>query len=132
MREIKFRGFGKDDKCKRWIYGNLLDEKLVGIVAIQDENCHVWEVDPKSVGQYTGLSDINGKDIYEGDIVQFPKPHYFLCPEPILTASVAYEYGQFLIIYHGLARFTIFNIINNVTVIGNVHDNPELLTDVKD
>ena len=126
MREIKFRGLTrrKNSKWSGWHYGDLWHEKS-GICVGS------YEVDPETVGQYTGLPDINGKDIYEGDIIQFPKPPYFLSAEPILTASVVYEYGQFLVIYHG-ARFTIFNIINDVTVIGNIYDNPELLTNGKD
>lgn len=63
MREVKFRGFGKDKK--QWIYGSLLDEKSVGVVAIQDNDCHVWEVDPESVGQFTWVRDWNKTEILE-------------------------------------------------------------------
>lgn len=127
MREIKFRGFGTDDQCKRWIYGSLLDERSVGIVAIQDENCHVYAVEPESVGQYTGLLDCERREICEGDIVKFELPPMVLTNKKTAVGVVVYEYGQFLVIIHAM-RFTIFSVINDCTVIGNIHDNSDLLT----
>lgn len=123
MREIKFRGFDKD--AKRWIFGSLLDEKSVGIVAIQDEDCHVWEVDPESVGQYTGLKDSEGHEIYEGDIVKCGTGRicevvYFLSP-----AYAGYDLnpvGGF-----DCKHPSEFSLWSDLTIIGNVYDNPELL-----
>ena len=119
MREIKFRGYGKDVTGEHWIYGNLLDEKLIGLVAIQDEKCHVWEVDPESVGQYTGLLDADGREIYEGDIVKFIKPAYTDVP-----VVITWEDGAFMVdhdLYLGGRD------LSRVTVIGNIYDNLELL-----
>ena len=126
MREIKFRGYGKDKK--QWIYGSLLDEKSVDIVAIQDGDCHVWEVDSESVGQYTGLLDSNGNEIYEGDIIRFAPPWRWEADERRIGV-VVYKYFAFVVKY-GDKSAGLFNLAANEDpyfVIGNMHDNPDLV-----
>ena len=122
MREIKFRGRVPD---KGWLYGDLrhIGNNLIYIV---DKFGHGSSVNPNIVGQYTGLEDADGREIYEGDIVRFELPPMVLTNEKTAVGVVVYEYGQFLVIIHSM-RFTIFSIIKDCTVIGNIYDDPELL-----
>lgn len=121
MREIKFRGYGKD--AKHWIYGSLLDERSAGIVAIQDEDCHVWEVEPESVGQYTGHYDEMGTELYEGDIVS----GYF--EEDEWPAVVEWDEVTASFVLEGQCSQIRFDEMGGleIEIVGNIHDNPELL-----
>ena len=124
MREIKFRG--RSDVNNVWHYGDLATGKRQPAIVEGDIYTRFFYVDPATVGQFTGLKDSTGKEIYEGDIVRFELPPMVLTNEKIAVGAVVYEYGQFLVIIHAM-RFTIFGVVNDCTVIGNVHDNPELL-----
>lgn len=125
MREILFRG--KRKLGNEWIEGSLHTEKFT-----DDEEylcCEVCQCDvyPETVGQYTGLTDKNGTKIFEGDIVAGA----VRWQERPKNGLVAFESGSFgLIWYRGEAeQFNPFTSMCNVEyeVIGNIHDNPELL-----
>jgi len=64
MREIKFRGLRKYGKG--WVYGSFIHNSI-DCPCIIDHDAEQYEIIPESVGQYTGLKDKNGKEIYECD-----------------------------------------------------------------
>lgn len=67
-REIKFRGLRTDGKG--WVFGDLLNPHEGNQSTwIAVENGHIMEVRPETVGQFTGLKDKNGNEIFEGDLI---------------------------------------------------------------
>lgn len=127
MREIKFRG--KADKYG-WVYGNLSyrEEDGNSAVFIEDQGfCgDLTPVDRNTIGQYTGLKDVNGKEIYEGDIISNDKhPYKHLIYYDAAEACFMAKYGpgkdDSCRVYQEWIN------ICHKQVIGNIHDNPELI-----
>lgn len=127
-REILFRG--KSKNTGKWLYGDpvkSLNDKMYMIhgatedaINTRNEVDFVYsEVDPESVGQYTGLLDRNGDKVFEGDVLEMG--------------------GGISIVVWDDAAFAVKNPGSNVidwphssffeksSIIGNIHDNPELL-----
>lgn len=125
MRKILFRGKRVDNG--EWVYGLLcrVGDTYANIVEKRTEvMCTVLT---NTVGQFTGMTDKNGKNIFEGDIVKqrgFLNNYY---------SSVCYAAGRFLVRDYETLLPTALGGISRykIEVIGNIHDNPKLLNNFK-
>ncbi|MGP0580253.1 YopX family protein [Paenibacillus peoriae] len=126
MRDIKFRGKRLDNG--EWVFGDIWQHN--SRVDIVDHRAQSHPVDPETVGQYAGLPDREGEDIYEDTILdgsyknpmsgEMVKRHY----------KVTYKKGGFyaeMIGHHPFGTTLLYFENENAVVIGNIHDNPELL-----
>lgn len=144
MRKILFRG-----KCKAnsmWYYGYLYkDCFIIG----EDDTMHgehgdeidktwiddmMYCVDPNTVGQFTGLCDKHGKEIFEGDVVKVDSDcdGYYI-EKQIIVGVIKFDDEQFFdyeISFNHIRNCCLEYLANyrdDIEVIGNIHDNPELL-----
>lgn len=109
MREIKFRG--KDMETLKWVYGNFCNAFCNACGNEHGAMCiDCFVVDPATVGQYTGLKDKNGVEIYEGDIVRTMHGVY----------EVVFESGAYRI-KKGSLKFILVDG-SCYEVLGNVHE----------
>ena len=126
MRKIMFRGRGAP-RGKQWFYGDL-DTHTSGVCILDKDALHA--VVPATVGQFTGLKDATGKEIYEGDIVIRDNSYFQkTCSALPKTTIGAVEWrdGEFIV----KGSYKLFPSSDKfpIRVIGNIHDNPELLED---
>lgn len=140
-REIKFRGKQIDNG--EWVYGSLLTsggqinkgayyicETVTSVFFDKEHNCAdlggFYRVDPKTVGQYTGQKDKNGEELYDGDILH---------RDCYGDVRIEFEKGVFWIRDTDSVRYAnrCCNIpisdfpTEDYEIIGNIHENPELL-----
>lgn len=129
MRKIEFRAKRIDNE--EWIYGNLMQFEDSATFIFADErkgastltyahfiinNMHA--IDEKTVGQYTGLKDKNGKKIFEGDICWEEHNECY--------GVVKFEEGKFLYVWENIAE-DLWEVADSIEIYGNIHENLELL-----
>ena len=131
MREILFRG--KTARDPEWIYGDLLHDGFDYDVAIWEEkNKLVTAIQPQTVGQFTGRTDKNGKKVFEHDILQtFTVWADGTVEKGGIGIVQWWEHDQCYVLvtkegYH-IDDFGNLGRPEYYEVIGNIHDNPELL-----
>lgn len=155
MREILFRGvptqdwnkhFFADiwkDNCKgNFVYGSLIvskDRYYICVSALCKINSCInngitsmIEVIPETVGQYTGLTDNNGTKIFEGDIVKVCRGKdveigAVKCDERFAAYIVSFDKGKSCLLFFDIWQGIQEDNRVYIEVIGNIHDNPELL-----
>ena len=125
IREVIFRGKRADNG--EWIEGSLLgidwcDKPSTYSIAPNTPVSVFYSVIPETVGQYTGLTDKNGVRIFEGDIVSLVK-------HDSLIYKVVYVPCRYELVNSKGVNCFVLDIYKseNIEVIGNIHDNPELL-----
>ena len=129
-REIKFRGKRFDNG--KWVFGDLLTKHPhhKGLTIVENGVLH-HEVDPETVGQYTGLKDKNGVEIYEGNICRAAvyKDPITLRKSIMINSLVVLRNGAFTLDGHKRLPdgFRTLPTLDGCEVIGDIHDNPELL-----
>lgn len=134
-REILFKGKRVDNG--EWVYGDLLKSYRLYVY----DGKRFCEVIPETIGQFTGLTDSEGERIFEDDIIKIVedgdkktdnRPEYFNYGDVALILFDS-RYCQFGAYNNSIDEIeSIGNLVrapwfNFIEVIGNIHDNPELL-----
>ncbi|MBC1631878.1 hypothetical protein HB948_00450 [Listeria welshimeri] len=142
MREIEFRGKAihpnsLEQIVGSWAYGGIFENKIITRNLDMNSHYHGFiseiEIDLKTIGQYTGLKDKNGKKIFEGDIVAFSEDDFHVFNSqveyfsedgyPAFDIKVPSDY------YFDSNVFSEVSMsgLHEIEVIGNMHENPELM-----
>lgn len=131
MREILFRGKRVDNG--KWAFGNLIKNTDCSFIAEPVEYSNIgycgecgvpfpecFEVIPETVGQFTGLTDKNGSKVFEGDICKTCGKNYL-----VIWDEYCWNLKDFYQSYYDYPTMAFSE--SEIQVIGNIHDNPDLL-----
>lgn len=122
-REILFRG--KRIENGEWVYGSLVlwyDGSISIETGVYD--APMYAVDPATIGQYTGLTDKNGKRIFDGDLITIPGSKRQGLPAPVKWSNFD---ARFEVCRRGFNPICLDGDEGIYEVIGNIHDNYEFL-----
>lgn len=140
MREIKFRGKRVDKD--EFAYGDHLTgmgykkgkHYILPLLSFYPSDCHSidgYEVIPETIGQYTGLKDKNGKEIYEGDIIVEKIKRAHKIGERLVVCFEEFEWRGKNVNEAGTS-LSLLSEYHIIEVIGNIHDNPELIKELEE
>ncbi len=138
-RDYRFRG--KRSDTGKWVYGDLITWwRGEGSRAICDVGGIRHDVIPETVGQFTGLRDKNGQELYEGDILQGGQDYEKIYGKPIVKIGEYIDNGLRHLDLCEDETFPLYGVYietlwgpgglsgdHELIKIGNIHDNPELL-----
>lgn len=125
MKELKFRAWDSEREEMAKVIDGIGSED----VTLQDEECRSWRTVAHYIAvimQYVGLKDVNGKEVYEGDIINCSRG----CPHKVIFVK---EYGGNYLggmpcwYLSGLNEGYVWTGVEEI--IGNIYENPELLGD---